>query len=179
MKRKELAHKAQEKGNVKRHTALLAAVLSISVSLCAACLVWLGLDRYERGVLDVCAVQQDAYVQLVLDQINLKENRSDTEIITGILSSLDASTNKYWTFSREQNMLFVKDVLETNKYKGLTTATYYASNSAQSFLNSLSVNHVIHGEIEIDGREYIASGVAFIYAASRYLPALFLSVEKI
>ena len=31
MKRKELAHKAQEKGNVKRHTALLAAVLSISV----------------------------------------------------------------------------------------------------------------------------------------------------
>lgn len=168
MKRKELAHKAQEKGNVKRHTALLAAVLSISVSLCAACLVWLGLDRYERGVLDVCAVQQDAYVQLVLDQINLKENRSDTEIITGILSSLDASTNKYWTFSREQNMLFVKDVLETNKYKGLTTVTYYASNSAQSFLNSLSVNHVIHGEIEIDGREYIASGVAFIYDGAPY-----------
>lgn len=168
MKRKELAHKAPEKKTGRWPVPLLAAVLSVSVSLCAACFVWLGLERYERGVLDVCAVQQDAYVQLVLDQINLKENRSDAEIITGILSSLDASTNKYWTFSREQNMLFVKDVLETNKYKGFTTATYYASDSAQSFLNSLSVNHVTHGEIEINGREYIASGVAFTYGGAPY-----------
>lgn len=166
--KQELAHKALERPVRRKPVALIAAMLSVLVSVFAAALVWAELEHYESGVLDVCATQQDAYVQLVLDQINLKENRSDEEIITGILSSLDASSNKYWTFSREQAMLFVKDVLETNKYKGFTTATYYSSESAQAFLQSLQVNRVVHGEIEINGSEYIASGVAFQYRGEAY-----------
>lgn len=124
--------------------------------------------RMEKGVLDVCAAQQDAYVQLVIDQINLKENRDNEEIVTGILGTLDASSNKYWTFSHDQAMLFVKDVLETNKYKGFTTATYYNSASAQSFLDGLDINHVTHAEITVDEKRYLASGVKFDYGGEEY-----------
>ena len=97
-------------------------------------LVWYQIANFEAGMLDVCATQQDAYVQLVLDQINIKSNRDNEEIITEILGSLDASSNKYWTFSKNEAMVFVKDVLETNKYQGFTTATYYVSESAKAFL---------------------------------------------
>lgn len=102
-------------------------------------------------------------VQLVLDQINLKDNRDDEQIIKDILGAMDASSNRYWTFSKDQSMLFVKDVTETNKYKGVNTATYYISDSAKEFLNNLSVNNVIHSYIEINDNRYIASGVMFEY----------------
>ena len=67
------------------------------------------IGRYEKGIIEVCATQQDAYVQLVLDQINLKDNRDDEEIINDILKTMDSSSNKYWAFSKNQSMLFVKD----------------------------------------------------------------------
>lgn len=77
------------------------------------------ISSYDKSVLEIYAGQQDAYVQLVLDQINLQANRSDDEIITEILGSLDSSSGKYWTLSKEQALLFVKDVMETNRYKDL------------------------------------------------------------
>lgn len=128
---------------------------------------WL-FHRMEQGVLEVCALQQDAYVQLVVDQINLKDNRNNEEIVTDILNTLDSSSNKYWTFSQDQAMLFVKDVLETNKYKGFTTATYYNSDSAKAFLDSLTVNRVKHAQITLDDKEYLASGVQFTYGGMKY-----------
>lgn len=141
---------------------------SMIVAACVALFVWFVMGRYESGILDVCAVQQDGYVQLVLDQINLRENRDDEEIIQNILGTLDASSSKYWTFSKEKDMLFVKDVLETNKYKGLTASSYYDSESAAAFFSSLSLNFVTHDSIMVDGVEYIASGVAFQYRGSVY-----------
>lgn len=126
------------------------------------------LKVQEDGILDVCATQQDAYVQLVLDQINLKENRDDEEIITDILSTLDSSSNKYWTFSKDKDMLFVKDVIETNRYKGLTAISYYDSESAKAFMESLDINKVIHRSITVGEKEYVASGVAFEYGGEDY-----------
>ncbi len=126
------------------------------------------LLKYEEGILDVCAKQQDAYVQLVLDQINLKQNRDDKEIIEEIIGTLDASSNKYWAFSKDETMLFVKDVLETNKYQGLTTATYYASDSAGKFIRNLSLNRVSHAEINVQDKSYVVSGVCFEYAGQEY-----------
>ena len=146
----------------------LATIIALVLGIAVGYAGWLFIGRFEEGVLDVCADQQDAYVQLVLDQINLKENRDDEEIITGILSSLDASTNKYWTFSRDEAMLFVKDVLETNKYKGFTTATYYVSDSARKFLDDLEINRVIHRTINIEEKTYVASGVVFLYGNAEY-----------
>ncbi len=153
-----------------RHIKGLAATLigSVLFSLCAAVFLLFQEYRYENGILDVCAIQQDGYVQLVLDQINLKQNRDDEQIITEILATLDASSNKYWTFSKEESMLFVKDVLETNKYKGFTTASFYVSESSSRFLESLQKNKVKHAVITVEDREYIASGVAFEYRGSLY-----------
>ncbi len=126
------------------------------------------MREYENSVLDIYAGQQDAYVQLVLDQINLQEDRTDQEIIENILNSLDSSGQKYWTLSKNQSLLFVKDVTETNRYKGFTTATYFASKSAINFLNGLQMNKVIHQTIRMDGNRYVASGVVFEYNGAQY-----------
>ena len=58
--------------------------------------------------------------------------------------------------------------METNRYKGFTTATYYVSESAKEFLEQLSVNRVVHKTILIDDSEYIASGVAFEYGGVNF-----------
>lgn len=163
-----------EKGNQIKSTTKKSGVLTITtivvlvIVLLSVAYTWYQLRNLENGILDVCATQQDAYVQLVLDQINLKENRDDEEIIMDILSTLDASFNKYWTFSKDHEMLFVKDIMETNRYKGLTTVSYYNSESATEFLESLQVDRVIHRNILIDGKEYVASGVAFRYGEDDY-----------
>lgn len=153
----------------RRHSIMAetTVVVLCFVLIMAAFSFW-QFHRMEQGVLEVCAVQQDAYVQLVIDQINLKANRDNEEIVTEILGTLDASSNKYWTFSQDQAMLFVKDVLETNKYKGFTTSTYYNSDSAREFFDGLQVNHVTHAQITIDEKQYLASGVEFDYDGQEY-----------
>lgn len=154
----------------KRRCSLLAsmAILVICLGIIMYGFVCYQMKCMEQGVLDVCATQQDAYVQLVLDQIYLKQNRNNEEMIEEILGTLDASTNKYWTFSCDEDMIFVKDVLETNKYKGFTTSTYYSSESAATFLKELYLNKVTHGDIEIQDKQYIASGVVFLYEGKEY-----------
>ncbi len=145
-------------------TVLLAG-LGVAI---LAVFFWLQLENYEKGILEVYSEQQDAYVQLVLDQINLKSNRDNEEIINEILTSLDASTNKYWTFSDTGSMLFIKDVLETNKYKGLTVESYYTSETGKSFIETLTLNRVTHSVVELSGKSYIASGVVFEYNNDEY-----------
>ena len=162
-----MSKRAENKVKHKRFLGKFTAVM-IAVVIAAGVFLYFQMKQYEKGLLDVCATGQDGYVQLVLDQINLNQHRDDEEIITDILGTLDASSNKYWTFSKEQAMLFVKDVTETNKYKGFTTSTYYVSDSAKEFLNNLKLNRVSHAEIEIEGKNYIASGVVFEYNSNEY-----------
>lgn len=126
------------------------------------------IKRYETSVLDIYADAQDAYVQLVLDQINIAADRTEFEIVEDILGTLDASSNRYWTFSSEEALIFVKDVTETNRYKGFTTSTYYVSDEAKEFIRNLRTNRVVHEVIPINEREYIASGVAFEYNDTMY-----------
>lgn len=166
----------KKKGNfsVTGQTTAFALVFVIVV----LATVVLQFHNMEEGVLDVCATQQDAYVQLVIDQVNLKENRTNQQIISEILGTLDASSNKYWTFSQDEAMLFVKDVLETNKYKGLTTDSYYNSQSAKEFIESLKLNSVTHSRIKVDDKEYLASGVMFEYSRKQFRLCL-LSNESV
>lgn len=172
MKRKQGKSIEQRKEKApaeRRYPVLVATALGMLIlALCAGCLALLQMRRYEEGILDVCAVQQDGYVQLVLEQINLQGGQGSEEDITRILGTLDASSNKYWTFSKDQSMLFVKDVLETNKYKGFTTKTYYVSDSARAFLDSIQTNRVTHGNIMIEDKEYVVSGTAFVYGGDTY-----------
>lgn len=166
---KQSRRKRKKLNSEKLHPLML---ITLSAVFCVVCVVVIltviQSHRLESGLVDVCAAQQDAYVQLVLEQINLKDNRDNQEIIENILGTLDASSNKYWTFSDDQTMLFVKDVLETNKYKGFTAATYFVSDSAKEFFGKLHTNKVTHSVIWIDDSQYIASGVVFKYRGADY-----------
>lgn len=105
-----------KKAGMKRHPILIITTICVVAAAALGGLItYILIGRYEKGIIEVCATQQDAYVQLVLDQINLKDNRDDEEIINDILKTMDSSSNKYWAFSKNQSMLFVKDVLETNR----------------------------------------------------------------
>lgn len=137
------------------------------------------IESYEDGVVEIYATQQDAYVQLVLDQINLLDDRSDAEIVTDILGTLDASSNKYWTLTHDQALVFVKDVMETNRYKGFTTETYYISDSARDFIRELQVNRVTHRLIQIQDKEFIASGVRFLYRDQEYQICLLTNPDAV
>ncbi len=137
------------------------------------------LQNYENGVIEVYADQQDSYVQLVLDQINLMKSRSDMEIIQDILGTLDASTNKYWTMAKNETLVFVRDVTETSRYRGVMEDNYYISDSAKIFINNLNVNYVNHQIIEIGDRDYVASGVKFIYNGEEYQICLMTNPDTI
>ena len=160
----------QKKSKREKNTISVPLILVIMIVVTSAfvALTYFEMHRYEDGIIDVCATQQDSYVQLVIDQINLKENRTDEEIIENILSTLDSSSNRYWTFSKEQTMLYVKDALETNRYQSLTARSYYTSESADSFFKGLIENKVQHERIILDNKDYIASGALFRYNDEDY-----------
>lgn len=170
-KRHNMKTKKKESGKQikkNKNVMIITTIYVLCFSIIAGIFAYTRINQYERGVLEVCATQQDAYVQLVLDQINLKNNSDDEQIINDILGTMNSSSNKYWTFSKNQSILFIKDVLETNRYKGVTTATYYDSESAARFLNSLQNDKVTHDFIEINNNKYVASGVAFEYKNQTY-----------
>lgn len=166
-----------KKAGMKRHPILIITTICVVAAAALGGLItYILIGRYEKGIIEVCATQQDAYVQLVLDQINLKDNRDDEEIINDILKTMDSSSNKYWAFSKNQSMLFVKNVLETNRYKGVSADTYYNARQAADFMNGLGLNKVEHSVISLDNKTYLVSGVMFKYAGQDY--RLCLMTEK-
>ena len=84
----------------KNKITFAAATLILIFVAVMACMGKWQADNYESSILSIYAQQQDAYVQLVLDQINMLENRSDDEIVHKILGSLDTSDRKYWKIGR-------------------------------------------------------------------------------
>ena len=112
-------------------------VISVLIVVAATGMGVLGVHQaqeYGRSTLAIYAEQQDAYVQLVLDQINLLEDRSDEEIVQNILGSLDTSGRKYWTLTKDQALLFVKDITETNRYKGIDDGDIFYLGQCSAFL---------------------------------------------
>ena len=173
---KKLNKKRVKKNKKPKNVLVITTIYVICFSVIAGAFAYTRINKYEEGVLEVCATQQDAYVQLVLDQINLKDNRDDEEIINDLLKTMDSSSNKYWAFSKNQSMLFVKDVLETNRYKGVSADTYYNARQAADFMNGLVLNKVEHSVISLDNKTYLVSGVMFKYAGQDY--RLCLMTEK-
>lgn len=149
------------------------------MAITGALFAWLQIAHYEEGVIEIYATQQDAYVQLVLDQINLNREQKDESVIVDIIGTLDASNNKYWTLANDATIIFVKDITETNRYKGFTTETYYISDSAKEFIEGLSINKVTHSLIQIDGKSYIASGVVFVYQGVDYQICLLTNPDAV
>lgn len=158
---------------------VLSFFIILVVALCIVVSVY-QLYRYDQGVLEIYADQQDGYVELVMEQIALRDpEATDDEIIREILGTLDASSGKYWTLSKDDYLVFVKDVLETNRYKGFTTSTYMVEQSADVFLNNLRRNWVTHDTIKMDGDDYIASGVEFEYNGQSYRICLLTNTSVI
>jgi hypothetical protein len=153
----------------KADKIFLATVILIPcIMLLGLAFAYAEVRQQETGILDVCADRQDACVSLVLNQISRQGAWEDEEIAENILSALDASDQQYWTFSSDQTILFVKSELETNTWKGFTTATYYSSDSAKSFFQQLRLNRVTHATIVVEGERYLASGVAFDHQGATY-----------
>jgi len=155
----------------------LIAFLVLVFTIAVGYLGWTQLKSYEESVMEVYAHQQDGYVQLVLDQINLNKNRSQQQIIEEILGTLDESSNKYWTLSQKDALVFVKDVTETGRYRGYSTETYYKSESAQAFLAALETNRVIHRTVQLGERNFVASGVQFQYQGVKHSLCLLTSAD--
>lgn len=126
------------------------------------------LEQYEKGFLNVYADEQDGYVKITLDQITrLGENASE-EMITEIIASLDATASKYWTLSTGDNILFIKSITETNRYKNFTSNSYYDTSSAKDFIMKLSEGKVSHGIINLDDGRYVISGGLFSWQGNQY-----------
>ncbi len=175
---KEKMKKLKQKGRIWESVTAWTVFAIVCVSLCVLYATY-QIVGYEAGVISIYARQQDAYVQLVLDQININKEEKSENAILEIIGTLDSSTNKYWTLSHDETIIFVKDVTETNRYKGFTTETYYYSDTAQEFLETLTVNRVMHGQITVNDKEYIASGVKFQYQDENYQICLLTNPEVV
>ena len=144
------------------------AIISVTIALAAAVFSWWQLSNYENNLLEIFAKQQDQYVQLAVDQINHEDDRTDEEIVEKVLSSISGSSSQYWTLSKKNSLVFVKDVTDSSRYRGFSSKTYYKTRSASAFIASLSNDRVDHAIIQIDGRDFIASGSKFSYNGHAY-----------
>ena len=161
----------------RRVPTLLVTFVALGIACLAAVYAWVLINDYEKGVSEIYAQEQDGYVQLVLDQINLQPENTDEEIIQNILGTLDSSSNRYWTLSHDETLVFVKDVLETSRYKSFSSDTYYNTVSSREFVSGLHENQVTHAMVTIDGRKFIASGVAFVYNSRNYQICLLTNAD--
>lgn len=126
------------------------------------------LKQYEKSIFSIYANQQDGYVKIINKQINLQSDRSNYDIIQNILGTLDNSDKTYWTMEEDQSVVYVKNVLETNKYKGVSPATVFNTASARKFLKALSKDHIVHAYIGLNNQKYVASGSSFSYNGKEY-----------
>lgn len=126
------------------------------------------LNNYETRFLEIYGAEQDGYVKIILEQINRLDDEGTETDITNIISSLDSTASRYWTLSKGDSILFVKSVTETNRYRGFNDGTYYATETASEFMNSLGVNQVGHRIIYLDNDRFIASGMIFDWQGEQY-----------
>ena len=92
---KKLNKKRVKKNKKPKNVLVITTIYVICFSVIAGVFAYTRINKYEEGVLEVCATQQDAYVQLVLDQINLKSNRDDEQIINDILGTMNSSSKMF------------------------------------------------------------------------------------
>ena len=92
-------HMKHKNNSSKMFPTLFFTFIALVIACLAAVYAWVLINNYEKGVAEIYAQEQDGYVQLVLDQINLQPENTDEEIIRNILGTLDSSSNRYWTLS--------------------------------------------------------------------------------
>ena len=152
----------------KRNLIGLITLMVVIISILFEGLAFIQFNQYEKGFLQIYAQEHDGYVKTTLDQINrLGENATEDQI-TEIIASLDATTSKYWMLSTENNILFIKSITETNRYKNYSADSYYSSESAMRFINNMKDNVVTDAIIDLDDGRYVASGGIFSWNGQKY-----------
>lgn len=151
----------------------MLTLVVVLVAVVADIFIIYQFKNYETRFLEIYGSEQDGYVKVILDQINSLEHQGTEENITDIIASLDMTASKYWTLSKEDTFLFVKSVKETNRYNSFTDSTYYTTETALKFRNSLKINQVEHQIIYLDQDRFIASGVIFNWQGEAYQICLF------
>ncbi len=161
---------AEKKKNkkIKKLPYILMAFLSVILGVLVEGLTLYELKSYEDEFLDIYGDEQDGYVRVTIDQIKrLKDDATEADIID-IVASIDTTRDRYWTLAGGQNILFVKSVTETSRYKNLTSESYFKLVLLQNFIDSLTEDAVRHSVIFIEGDRYVASGANFSWNGSTY-----------
>jgi hypothetical protein len=159
------------------HRAAITAVV-ILLAIAAEIFTIYELNSSEDQVLEIYGTQQDGYVKLILEEINRLGDEGTQEDITEIISDLDATASRYWTLSRDGSILFVKSVTETNRYKAFTDGSYFATETAMTFVENMEENQVNHGIIYLDEDRFVASGMIFSWQGDQYRICL-LTYDKV
>ena len=147
-------------------TTVTICVLLIALILSA--FAWWEIYNYEQGVAELYAQEQDGYVEIVARQIERYGDVAGDKFVEDTIEMLDSTSQRYWTLDNTQYFLFVKSINDTDVYKTFSTDTFFNTQSAQSFLQTLQKGVVKHSIIRLDGFKYVASGIIFEYAGTDY-----------
>ncbi len=129
---------------------------------------WWEIFNYEQGVAELYAQEQDGYVEIVARQIERYGDVAGDKFVEDTIEMLDSTSRRYWTLDNTQYFLFVKSISDTDIYKTFSTDTFYNTQSAQNFLQTLVKGQVKHSIIRLEGFKYVASGIIFEYAGTEY-----------
>jgi DNA-binding transcriptional regulator of glucitol operon len=133
-------------------TVLVSVVFMIAFSVYA----YFQLYRYEDGMAEIYAEEQDGYVALVVDKIKSGDTVvAEAQETVELLKSAD---DHYWTLDNRNTILYIKNVTETNVYRNVSPDKYYKTKSARNFIENMRESEVNHKIIVIDDKKYIASG---------------------
>lgn len=150
-----------------RLRTVLITVASVAIAAGAGVLCWYQLDSYENTLVDVFAQQQDQYVELAADELKSTKSADSTRF-EKVIEAVSGSSSQYWTLSRGGELVFVKDVPETNRYRGISDVSYFSVDDARGFIEGLAENEVYHSVVEVDSKSYIASGTRFSLGKDSY-----------
>ncbi len=144
------------------------ALIAVTVALAAAAFSWWQLSRYEDNLLEIFAKTARSVQSNPLSTRSTWRRTAPTTTSSTRYWAPSRVRAQYWTLSKKNRLIFVKDVTDSTRYRGFSTKTYYDTDSASSFISGLSKDRVDHAVIQIDGNDYIASGTAFSYGGSTY-----------
>lgn len=151
-------------------TKYVAAVTigAVFIAILLSAFAWWEIVNYEQGVAELYAQEQDGYVEIVARQIERYGDVAGDKFVEDTIEMLDSTSQRYWTLDNTQYFLFVKSINETDVYKTFSTDTFYNTQSAQNFLETLRKGKVTHSIIRLEGFKYVASGIIFEYAGTEY-----------
>ncbi len=166
MVRKKPTGKKENK-SVNKTAYVLIGIIVLLIGIFTEWMAVRELRAYEDSFLDLYGDEQDGYVRVTIDQIKRLSTDASDDAVVDIIESIDTAKNRYWTLSGGEDILFVKSITETSRYKNLTADSYYRITELESFIDSLGDN-VIHSILYVNDDRYVVSGSTFFWNGTEY-----------